>query len=110
MGDTENALSEPVGSTPPAAPEQDQDTPTWRAVKIGAKWGSIAGFIVSNMIIAANSIETPFGSIYAGNMFGVFAACFGLFTAIGAGIGWLSAQKIDNDDSSPPSFPEEPYG
>ena len=110
MGDDNKATSEPASPAPPATAEQDQETPTWRAVKIGAKWGSIAGFILSNMIIAANSIDTPFGSIYAGNMFAVFAVCIGLFTALGAGIGWLSAQKIDEEDASPPSFPQEPFG
>lgn len=110
MSTNEGAAPDQRDSGPPSAPEQDQDTPTWRAVKAGAKWGSIAGFIVSNTIIAANSIDTPVGSIYAGNMLALFAVCIGFGAALGAGIGWLSAQKVDEDDSSPPSFPQEPYG
>jgi hypothetical protein len=92
-------------------PEPDQpDTPTWRSVKRGAKWGSLAGFVVSHLIIAANSIDTPFGSIYGGNMGALFAVCIGVGAALGAGAGWLNAQDIADDDRPPPSFPREPYG
>lgn len=83
-------------------PESDPpETPTWRAIKTGAKWGSIAGLVLAQMIIAASSIQTPFGAIYGGNMFWVFAVCIGVGTALGAGIGWASTQSDGFDDNRP---------
>jgi hypothetical protein len=82
-----------------------------KAVKKGAKWGMIGGYVIAQLIISSKSIETPFGSIYNGNMFAVFATWIGLGVAIGAGIGWLSTQKIGEDeDTPPPSSPIEPFG
>ena len=106
----EGAISGQPDQSPPRPPGPDQpDTPTWRSVKQGAKWGSLAGFVVAQLIIAGNSIDTPFGSIYGGNMLALFAVCIGLGAALGVGAGWLNAQDID-DDPPPPSFPREPYG
>ena len=50
-----------------------------------------------------HTIDTPFGSVFVGNdMWLIYLVCIGLGTAIGAGIGWLSAQKIGEDDDVPP--------
>ena len=101
-------MSENKEPTPdyPAAMQPDRpdppDTPTWAAVKKGAKWGSLAGLAIAQFFIASNSIETPFGSIYTGNLFALFAVCVGLGTGLGAGIGWMSTQKIGDEDAMPP--------
>jgi hypothetical protein len=50
----------------------------------------------------------PFGSIYGGNMVAVYA----VFIGFGAGIGWLSKQKIGDEDDRPVPplvIPREPY-
>jgi hypothetical protein len=78
------------------------DTPTWRAVKKGAKWGSIAGLVIAQIVISSGSIDTPIGPIYGGNMFAVFAIWIGLGIALGAAIGWASTQDIGSDDAGPP--------
>jgi hypothetical protein len=99
------------------APEQDDRLSYWdsaagKAVRKGAKWGMIVGFVIAQIFISFGSINTPFGSIYTGNMLLVFAFWIGLGSALGAGIGWLSTQKIGEDDDVPPpsNFPGEPYG
>jgi len=87
---------------PQDSPEPDQpDTPTWRAVKKGAKWGAIAGLVIAQILISAGSVQTPFGAVYVGNMFAVFAICIGLGSALGVGFGWLNAHEMDSDGSSP---------
>lgn len=101
MSDEKNQSSERLDESITDNSKPDPpDTPTWRAVKKGAKWGSVAGFIVANLIISSRSIDTPFGPIYGENMFPVFAIWIGLGTALGAGIGWASVQG--SDDSWPP--------
>ena len=88
---------------PPDNPEPDPpDSPTWRAVKKGSMWGSIAGFVIAQLIMSSNSLETPFGSIYGGNVLGLFAFWIGLGTALGAGIGWANAHDDGSNDSWPP--------
>lgn len=94
---------ERLGALQPDNQEPDPpDSPTWRAVKKGAKWGSIAGLAIAQLTMSANSIQTPFGSIYGENVFALFAVWIGLGSALGAGIGWASAQKTDSDDFRPP--------
>ena len=111
MSKKSEPIPEYLDAMQPDVPEPDPpDPPNWRAVKNGCKWGAIAGFILSHLIIASNSIETPFGSIYGGNMLLLYAVCIGSCTAIGGGIGWLNVQKIDDERASPPSFPREPFG
>jgi hypothetical protein len=87
------------------------ESAAWKSIKKGAAWGSIPGYLAAKAIISANSIETPFGSIYSGNVFFVFMLWIGLGAGIGAAIGWLNSQKIgDDDDVPPPSLPEQPFG
>ena len=112
MSKDKGPIPEYLDAMQPDAPNPDPpDTPTWRAVKKGAKWGSVAGLIAAQWLIGSNSVETPFGSIYTGNMFAVFAVCIGFGSGLGAGIGWLSIQQIGDEDDRPPrDFPREPYG
>jgi len=108
MSKGKEPIPEYLDSNQPDAPEPDPpDTPTWAAVKKGAKWGLVAGFVVAQYFIFSHSIQTPFGSIYGGNLFAVFAVCLGFGTAFGAGIGWLSAQKIDDGRPPPPDLARE---
>jgi hypothetical protein len=97
-------IPEYLDAMQPDAPEPEApDSPTWRAVKKGTKWGSIVGFVISQIYIGANSIATPFGSIYGGNMLVVFAFWIGIGSALGALIGWASVTGDDSDDDMRPA-------
>ena len=96
-----NARREPVTDLAPDKPPRP-DSPTVKAVKKGAKWGMIAGFVVAQMVISSKSISTPFGPIYNGSLALAYGVWIGLGTAIGAGFGWLSVQRIGDDDDPPP--------
>ena len=109
MSEDKRPIPEYLDARQPYKPEPDSpDTPTWPAVKKGAKWGSVAGLVGGQFYLANNS---PLG-FYSGNLTLVFAVWIGLGTALGAGIGWASTQKIADDDDTrpPPDFPREPYG
>jgi hypothetical protein len=104
-------MGEPIIDPAPDRPPPEPDSPTFKAVKKGAKWGSLAGLVIGQLYLSHNSINTPVGTIYTGNVALVLIGWVALGTAIGTGIGWLSVQKIgEDDDRSPPSFPSEPYG
>ena len=106
MNETPNDKTEAAAGQP-----SYWDGPSGKAVKKGAKWGMIGGYGIAQLIIWSKSIPTPFGSIYGGNMFGVFALWIGLGVAIGAGIGWLSTKDIgDDEEAPPPSFTPDPLG
>jgi hypothetical protein len=79
--------------------------PSGKAVKTGAKWGMVAGFVVAQWYMS----RWMFHGFYLGNDALVFAVCIGIGTAIGGGIGWLSTQKFGDDDEwPPPPRPIEP--
>ncbi len=104
-------MGEPIIDPAPDKPPGWEDSPTGKTVWKGAKWGMVAGFVIAQIIISVKSIDTPFGSIYVGNMALVYLLWIGLGVAVGAGIGWLSTQKIgEDDDAPPPSSPIEPFG
>lgn len=104
MSEDKDRSSDYLDVQQPDNPEPDPpDTPTWRAVKTGAKWGSITGLAIAQLIMSSCSIQTPFGPIYGENVFALFAIWIGLGSALGAGIGWLSTQNIGSDDSEPPA-------
>ena len=73
------------------------NTRAWRAVERGATWGTLAGLIIAQIYIRANSIDTPFGPIYGGNMFLAFAIPSGIGAALGAALGWLSVQQTSDE-------------
>jgi hypothetical protein len=100
-------MDETSDSKPDAGVQSSSwDSPPWKAAKTGAKWGCVAGFVVAQWYMS----RWMFHGFYLGNDALVFAVCIGGGTAIGAGIGWLTAQKIgEDDDVPPPSFPLEPY-
>lgn len=81
------------------------NTRMWRAVKKGATWGSLAGLIIGQLIVSANSIETPFGSIYGDNLFAALGIPTALGAVIGAAFGWLSVQPA-SDEPGPYGGPE----
>jgi len=96
---------EPVAGHPDAnRPETDNpyDTPMWRAIKKGFGGGALIGFVIAKFYIDSQSVETPVGVVYEGNILLVFGVCIGLGAAVGAGIGWLSMQKTGDDDRPPP--------
>jgi hypothetical protein len=95
-------MGEPIIDPAPDTPPEWEDSPTGKAVLKGAKWGMVVGFGVAQLVIWSKSIPTPVGSIYGGNMFGVFALWIGLGVAIGAGIGWLSTKDLGEDDDTRP--------
>jgi hypothetical protein len=100
INEDKDRRSESLDVPEPHNPEPDPpDTPTWRAVKKGAKWGSIVGFAIAQLIMSSRSIQTPFGPIYGENLFALFAFWIGLGCALGAGIGWA---YTDSHDSEPP--------
>jgi hypothetical protein len=106
------ALDETAGSIIDPAPDKPlgwKDSPVGKAVWKGAKWGMVAGFFVAQIFIWSGSIDTPFGSIYTGNLFLMFAFWIGLGAALGAGVAWLNTRKIgeDDDDSPRPIDPIE---
>jgi hypothetical protein len=104
-------LGEPIIDPAPDKPPSWQDSPTGKATWKGAKWGMVAGFAVAQIFISYGSIDTPFGSIYNGNIALVFIFWIGIGSALGAGIAWLNMQKIgEDDDVPPPTFPREPFG
>jgi|SRR5579859_769890 len=76
---------------------QPPNTRTWRAVKKGATWGSLAGLIIGQLFVSANSIETPFGPIYGDNLFAALGIPTGLGAVIGAAFGWLSGQQVSDE-------------
>src|SRR5690242_16673775 len=78
---------------------------TWRAVERGATWGSLAGLIIGQLYVSANSIDTPFGPIYGHNMFAAFGIPTALGAAIGAAVGWLSVQQ-EGDELAPFGEPD----
>lgn len=102
MSEDKNQNSESLSALPDEPEPDPPDTPTWRAIKKGAKWGSIAGFVVAQLAMSSSSIQTPFGPIYGGNVFLLFAICAGIGTAAGAGFGWASTLIDDSDDLGPP--------
>lgn len=73
------------------------NTRAWRAVKKAATSGSLAGLIIGQLFVSANSIETPFGSLYGGNLFAALGIPTGLGAVIGAAIGWLSGQQASDE-------------
>jgi hypothetical protein len=81
---------DPAPDKPPEPPEPE-DSRAWKAVKKGAKWGSVAGFVTAQFYMSNYS---PHG-FYVGNVMLVFVYCIGLGSALGAGIGWLITQTDD---------------
>jgi len=74
------------------------DTRTWRAVKRGATWGSLAGLIAGHLLMRQGSFETPVGLIYGGNVLLILGVPIGIGAGLGAAIGWLSTQRVEGDD------------
>jgi hypothetical protein len=89
---------------PPPVAEESED-PVWTAVKKGARWGSIGGLAVGQLLISSQSISTPFGSIYGGNILLALGIPICIGAAIGAALGWLSTRDVDDDNRSPPVPP-----
>ncbi len=95
-------MGEPIIDPAPDRPPGWEDSPTGKAVFKGAKWGAVAGLAIGQFYISSNSIETPFGSIYTGNVTLVLIGCIGVCSALGAGIGWVTMQDIGGGDDDRP--------
>ena len=73
--------------------ENPYDTPMWRAIKKGIAGGAFVGFIVARYVMDSQTVETPVGPVYGGNVLLLFAVWVGLCAAAGAGIGWFATRE-----------------
>jgi len=96
----------PDANRPTAA--NPYDTPWWRAIKKGLAGGALVGFVVAKFYMDTQSVETPVGTLYEGNVLLVFSVCIGLGAAAGAGIGWWSMRKIGDGDRPPSDLGRRP--
>jgi hypothetical protein len=86
---------------PENASEPDE-SPTLKLVKRGLGGGALAGFIAAKLYMESQSVDTPVGTVYEGDVLLVFAVFVGGAAAIGAGLGWLAANAGDDEDVPPP--------
>ncbi len=100
MSNDKEALPEPVKQSDTPEPYH---TPMWRAIKKGATWGAVGGFVMAKFIMESQTIDTPVGPIFTGNGLVLFGVLVGVGAAMGAGLGWLSTRDFD-DPLNPPSI------
>ncbi len=91
---------DPLKSGPAA---EQEDSLTLKFVKKGMTWGAVAGLLAGKMYISWQSIDTPVGDVFEGNVLLVFAVSVGGLAAIGAGIGWLMANPGGGENAPPPN-------
>ena len=82
-------MTEPPAPPPPTKEELQEDD----YMRRGAKWGSLAGFMIANMVLASNS---PLG-FYSGSVMLVFGVCVGGGLLAGLTIGSLMARQHKDD-------------
>ena len=93
-------------SRPPDTPEP-YDTPMWRASKKGATWGAVGGFVIAKFIMQSQTIDTPVGPVFTGNVLLLFGVCVGLGAAMCAGIAYLAMRETDDAVDPPSMGPKE---
>ena len=82
-----------IGEGPTPPPPTKYELFEDENMRTGAKWGSIAGFVCANLIIAGNS---PMG-FYNGSVFLLFGGCIGVGLLAGLTWGWHYSHQRRQD-------------